>query len=290
MDVRASSPGLAPAPQLEHFTEPIRSHHMLTAGGQSIAYHMHDVYECHLFLGGDADFYVEDRKFHLVRGNLIVLNSFQLHRYVASGDEPYERVATHFQPELVRGVCTKETDLLACFSRDLGKEGNILCLKGRALDAYLSLTDQLHTALASSDYGGDVLAFTYLVQMLVLVNHAFSASTYEGRSTMPELSHGVMQYINQNLTRALTLDEIAGHFFLNKSYLSRRFKEETHCSLQNYIILKRIALAKSLLCNGRSVSEACTLSGFNDYANFIRCFKKHTQLSPGRYKAAMSKK
>lgn len=278
------------APLLEHFSESIRSHHMLTAGPQSIAYHMHDVFECHLFLGGNADFYVEDRRYHLTRGNLIVLNSFQIHRYVVGGDMPYERVATHFQPELMRPLCTPETNLLACFSRDLHTEGNILRLSDRALDAYLTLTDRLHTALASQAYGSDVMAFTHLVQMLVLINHSFISSTYESKSAMPELSYGVMQYINTHLTTPLTLEGIAGHFYLNKSYLSRRFKEETHCSIQNYIILKRIALAKSLLSEGRSVSDACILSGFNDYANFIRCFKKHTQLSPGRYRAAMTKR
>ncbi|MBQ3028199.1 MAG: AraC family transcriptional regulator, partial [Lachnospiraceae bacterium] len=42
--------------------------------------------------------------------------------------------------------------------------------------------------------------------------------------------------------------------------------------------------AKALLQEGASVTEACYRSGFNDYANFIRSFKKVTGVSPGKYR------
>ncbi len=35
--------------------------------------------------------------------------------------------------------------------------------------------------------------------------------------------------------------------------------------------------------DGKNVSDACLMSGFNDYSNFIRSFKKKTGISPGHY-------
>jgi AraC-like DNA-binding protein len=44
-----------------------------------------------------------------------------------------------------------------------------------------------------------------------------------------------------------------------------------------------ITLAKSYLCEGFSITEACYQSGFSDYANFIRSFTKTVGISPGRF-------
>jgi len=54
-------------------------------------------------------------------------------------------------------------------------------------------------------------------------------------------------------------------------------------NLHEYIIFKRVARAKKLLMEGKSVTETCHLSGFNDYSNFIRTFKRTVGISPGKY-------
>ena len=51
-----------------------------------------------------------------------------------------------------------------------------------------------------------------------------------------------------------------------------------------YILVRRVALAKSLLAQGYTVAETCHLSGFNDYSNFIRTFKKVTGATPGKFR------
>ena len=44
-----------------------------------------------------------------------------------------------------------------------------------------------------------------------------------------------------------------------------------------------ISEAKKLLNSGKSISEAAEESGFNDYANFMRTFKKVVGVSPKKY-------
>ena len=58
-------------------------------------------------------------------------------------------------------------------------------------------------------------------------------------------------------------------------------------TVTKYIISKRITEAKKLLSNGKSVTETAFASGFNDYANFIRTFKKTVGVPPGKYKSAI---
>ena len=44
--------------------------------------------------------------------------------------------------------------------------------------------------------------------------------------------------------------------------------------------------AKKLLSAGNSVTETALACGFGDYANFIRVFKKHVGVPPGKYAAS----
>lgn len=266
-----------------HFPEIIRSHHMLTSKQMNDAYHMHDSYELLLFLNGDADYYIEQHRYRLKRGDLLVINGQEIHRVVSGEGTPYERIATHFYPDLVRDYCTEQTDLLSCFEKRKNAERNLISLSPRALEQYLALADRLHTAVASEHYGHDILAYTYLLQMLVLANTCFHASTITPENLMPQLSYRIMSYINEHLTADLSIQALADHFYMNRSYMSRKFREQTGCSVREYIILKRISLAKSLLKLGKPVSDVCELSGFHDYSNFIRTFKKYAGVSPGHY-------
>ena len=50
-----------------------------------------------------------------------------------------------------------------------------------------------------------------------------------------------------------------------------------------YLTSKRISEAKKLLNSGKSISEAAEESGFNDYANFMRTFKKIVGVPPKKY-------
>ena len=103
---------------------------------------------------------------------------------------------------------------------------------------------------------------------------------------MPPLVIDAMKYIEDNLTDELTLDRLGMAVNYSTNYLRVQFKRHTGLSLREYILDKRIECAKKLLMDGKNVSDACLMSGFNDYSNFIRSFKKKTGISPGHYAKA----
>ena len=92
-----------------------------------------------------------------------------------------------------------------------------------------------------------------------------------------------LDYIRDNLDQPLTLDQIAGQFYISKHYLCRIFKAATGFSVMEYIIYSRVLKARKLLQDGCSVQEAGELSGFSDNSHFIRTFGHLTGTSPGRY-------
>ena len=93
----------------------------------------------------------------------------------------------------------------------------------------------------------------------------------------------ILDYIRNNLSEPLTLDQIASQFYISKHYLCRIFKSATGFSVMEYIIYSRVLKARQLLKEGVSVQQAGEMSGFSDNSHFIRTFGHLTGTSPGRY-------
>ena len=79
----------------------------------------------------------------------------------------------------------------------------------------------------------------------------------------------------------LTVSEVAELAHYNSDHLNRVFKSEMGVTVKHYLVLRKLAEAQKFLCMGKSVKEACSLSGFNNYSNFLRTFKKYMGYTPG---------
>ncbi|WP_283680153.1 AraC family transcriptional regulator [Lentilactobacillus sp. Marseille-Q4993] len=71
---------------------------------------------------------------------------------------------------------------------------------------------------------------------------------------------------------------------MNPNYIDQYFKKYMNVSIHTYVIEKRIELAKEVLREGSTVTDACNKSGFGNYSNFIRTFGTKVGVSPGKYK------
>ena len=97
---------------------------------------------------------------------------------------------------------------------------------------------------------------------------------------MPEIVKKTFEYIDKHLTEEITLSTLEEAIHHNGTYISRCVKKFSGLSIQQYIIAKKIALACKLLREGYSPSDACFMSGFNNYSNFSRTFAKYVGKSP----------
>jgi AraC-like DNA-binding protein len=94
----------------------------------------------------------------------------------------------------------------------------------------------------------------------------------------------VLNYINLNYTRKISLTEMARQFGMNISAFSRYFKLKTGKTLIRYINEMRISYACKLLQeNSQSISQVCYESGFNNISNFNRFFKEKMGVTPSDY-------
>lgn len=99
----------------------------------------------------------------------------------------------------------------------------------------------------------------------------------------------ITSYINANLDKRITLDDIGRLTFFSPIYCDTVFKRETGRSIIDYLIERRIDEAKKyLIDNTMSLSQVAELCGFADYNYFCRVFKKRVGITPTAYRKAMS--
>jgi len=98
------------------------------------------------------------------------------------------------------------------------------------------------------------------------------------------LSHKIKEYIDSCYNENLSLESISKLFHTDKFYLSKMFKKEFGDTVKQYIIKRRISKAKELLASkALSIEQITEMSGFSDATYFIRVFKEHTGITPGKY-------
>lgn len=100
-----------------------------------------------------------------------------------------------------------------------------------------------------------------------------------------------LQYIDQNLTRKLSLSEIAAAAGMSKFYFANEFRHAVGCTCVEYVNTMRCHHAKALLATGKyTVSEVCYLCGFENLSYFSKTFFRYTGEMPSSYKKQRSKK
>jgi AraC-like DNA-binding protein/ligand-binding sensor protein len=93
------------------------------------------------------------------------------------------------------------------------------------------------------------------------------------------------RFIWENFTRKISLREIAAASGLSGSYFSTVFKEEMGENLSGYLNRLRMEKAVALLTETEiPLNEIAAICGFEDQSWFSKIFKKHTGLTPGKYR------
>ncbi|MCD8337220.1 MAG: AraC family transcriptional regulator [Lachnospiraceae bacterium] len=95
----------------------------------------------------------------------------------------------------------------------------------------------------------------------------------------------VQKYIAEHLTEELSREELAKMVYVSPDHLTRLFKKETGLPLNEYIISKRIQLAKQLLSEtDLTIVEITEKAGFSYSSYFVKIFKKKTGMTPQQYR------
>ncbi len=104
-------------------------------------------------------------------------------------------------------------------------------------------------------------------------------------NTKNALVLNVKDYVLANIDNKINLKSIAEHFYVNRTYLSHLFKQETGIFFVDYITMVKMERSKIFLSKGNNkIYEVALAMGYEDTEYFSKVFKNYTRYNPIEYK------
>ncbi|MGF6264255.1 AraC family transcriptional regulator [Paraburkholderia youngii] len=145
--------------------------------------------------------------------------------------------------------------------------------------------NRLCAILASNDGDIDTLrkesaAITFFSNVQQTLNPA----SLPERAASGQLARAA-EYIAENCTRALKLDDVCAAAGLSASHLIRAFKLRYGMTPHAYLINRRIQYSRAQLRRGALIADVALDAGFADQAHLQRTFKRLVAATPGQYRS-----
>lgn len=136
----------------------------------------------------------------------------------------------------------------------------------------------------SSDY--ITLVNNYISAILILVSRSYKNNRFsqkEKQNYQKLLS--AVKYIDTHFKENITLDLLAQKVAYSRCYFSSIFKKCMGMSIWDYICIKRIEEALTMIkTTNKTITNIALDCGFNNAVNFNKIFKKYTNVSPSTFR------
>lgn len=229
--------------------------------------HSHDCYEIDYIIKGAGNYNLNGSSYPIQAGTLFFNSPVDVHNMEIR--EYTEFITVMFPCEVF------EPSLLACtFAPDIDPmlhvpEGERSLIEGLLAEVVKRAEPDKETSLH------------FLRCVLLKVFELVPQKNHRADSHV----QSAVVYILENFRFGITLEDTAAYVGLAPVYLSSLFKRELGQSFKNYVDHLRFNHAVHLLRHtDLPVLEICTLSGFNDYANFSRRFRQKYGIAPSNLK------
>ena len=234
--------------------------------------HSHTFDEISLIIQGDIK-YISDNVTDRIDGkSLIFSRAYQLHNPYVNQSEPYERYQIQFHHNAL-------SDELIQYAP---ADSFILPVGGDDFEELLGYMKSLHRGY-KTNITDDIALYKqkYLLSTLYAkITHMYNTSHHTPQKITKSYIASVMEYINQNCSQKLIIEDIAAYHFVSRTKLIKDFSATTGMTVLQYITLSRMKLAKKYLQQGYSVTHTAELCGFSNSGHFIKVFSDLNGITP----------
>ena len=253
-------------------------------------WHFHPECELVLIVKGEGKRFVGDHIADFGPGNLVLLGPNQPHWY-RSNEEYYKgapglesmSIVIQFSKEFLGNAFFELPECLS-IRRFLNKAVAGIEITGatreKVEDMILSIPSEpgmkrLVHLLTILDTLADCREYSIL-----------STHTATGINTSDsERINRVYQYVMDNFTEPISLEEVSGILHMGPSTFCRFFKKRTRKSFMTFLNEIRISHACKMLIEAEhNITEICFLSGFNNISYFNRQFKAVKHMTPQAFR------
>lgn len=235
------------------------------------AVHWHEFYEIEFIISGSGTYVIDGVCSEIKKGMLFFMTPVNFHE------------VRHSYAEIINimfsdSVCNRNT-LFNLAGRSIN---NAIDLSGKEFDTALMLLRELI-------FSADNAHIQYASSLLDCILYKAEISQKYCNSVSLTHVQSAMLYIQNHFRSNISLPEVASFVGLSCPYVSSLFPQEIGMTFKAYLNSLRFDYAKKLLIySDMSAAQICSESGFEDYANFLRHFKKRFGMTPNSFRKSYS--
>ncbi len=234
--------------------------------------HVHDELEIYILLEGDTSFMVDNNLYKLAPGDVVISRPNEMHNCILNATSVHKHLC-FWCDTACEYVFSRFTESNDC--------PTVISPRKAEADLLLSLYEQLEDASKTDD---QIRQFYLQLQILDIISK--NASHEESPSALPVILKNILDDVDRSFAEIGNLEFFTNKYSISQSTLNRLFKQHLKTTPKIYLETKRLAHSRMLLKRGKSVFEACMQSGFSDYSNYIRLFRKRFGITPKQYRNA----
>lgn len=255
------------------------------------ARHMHSEYEIYYLIEGEIQYFLEGKSIHMKPGTMVFADREKIHKTSSvAGKTHSNRILLEVNPEWfaeffkgIKDVTEESFFEQYCVLRVEEKK------RKEIEDILFTIADEAK----NRKVGCEQIVKSKLMELMVyaLRSKQMKQNTVVQTSENAVLRYPynkvneVAEYIQKHCHEKISLQSLADHFFVSKCYMSRKFKEATNYTINEYVTVQRLKKARKLLektdYNMTQISEQ---TGFESVSYFEKVFKKHMGLTPLKYR------
>ncbi|MHC8362186.1 AraC family ligand binding domain-containing protein [Pseudomonas sp. LS2P72] len=246
------------------------------ADGREVCYtrHSHEHFSIGAITAGRSTYLHEQSQFQVSAGTVVLMNPGDVHACNPIDDEPWSYlmlyVETPWLTDLQHQLGFSQDLAFRRFSITHTDDSDLFAGLNGLYDVLVDAQqDVLHKQSAAVEF------FTDVQQRLNPIDQPLREPNFK--------LERAADYIRDNCTQLLKLEDICAAAQLSPSYLIRAFKQHYGMTPHAFLLNRRIQFARDRLRSGKLIADVALEAGFADQAHFQRVFKQHLAATPGQY-------
>lgn len=229
--------------------------------------HFHSVYEFYINVEGNLSFLVGNQIHAIDKGDIIVCRPGELHNCIYNGStiHKYRCLWIYFEPGSEYEKYLHDANFKQKYSFDQKTNEKINLLFSTFAEC--PLTEQK-------------------IRLHAFLSLLFENENIAEQSLAPVPKHlkNAIEYISKNYAEIKSISDVADHCYISIPTINRLFRKYLSTTPSDFINVAKLSVAKQLLEDGYSVTDACIQSGFSNCSYFITLFRKQYGTTPHKYK------
>jgi AraC-like DNA-binding protein len=231
--------------------------------------HWHEHLEIIYIVGQSISIIIGNENRTLKKGDVVIINPMEVHSTMSNGGSEFLLIQIPY-------------DFLVKY---IPKISNLRMHCENTCQDVKDTLDNIVAAYSGNEWNKTLKIQSEVFRLLYILSKSYStelnSSEIPKTEKYTERLSQILQYINENYAKHITLDDVASHAALATTYFAKFFKKYMGITFMEYLALFRLdKIYQDMKNTDYSISELCEKNGFNNYKLFVRLFKERFGVSP----------